>query len=155
MKISPVNINYYSGLKTHAQADYGHAQLPSFKGRDKATADDSKISWGIIAGVAVAAFAVAAVTAIGVRNSINRLKVYAKEFEGKFGDLGKRFNSTAKAAGETAKRSLPQKGVMLEVDSQKLRQLPEHLKKQAKNALNSAVTPEQYQKVLREFRIWK
>ena len=155
MKITPVNFNYYSSHKTNVQSTNEHAPVTSFKGKYKATADDSKISWGIIAGVAVAAFAVAAVTVLGVKNSLNRLKGYAKDFEGRVGDFARRVNPTSKQAGPTVQRSLPPKGVILEVDVNKLRQLPEKMKAQVKAAINGAVTSEEYQKVIRDFGIWK
>ena len=155
MKITPVNFNYYSSPKTNVQSTNEHAPVTSFKGKYKATADDSKISWGIIAGVAVAAFAVAAVTVLGVKNSLNRLKGYAKDFEGRVGDFARRVNTTSKQAGPAVQRSLPPKGVILEVDVNKLRQLPEKMKEQVKAAINGAVTSEEYQKVIRDFGIWK
>lgn len=154
MKISPVNSNYYSGLKMHAQTNRGHADSASFKGKYKATADDSMISWGVIAGIAVAAFAVATVTVVGVKKSLQSIRMYAQEFENRIGELGKRVNATAKTASTAARRSIPPKGV-LEIDAERLRTLPEQVRRQAKDALNNATSNEQYQKVIRDFRIWK
>ena len=147
MNVTPVNTKYYNAFKSYVQPKNGHAQTVNFKGSKKATADDSNISWGVIAGVAVAAFAIVAVAAIGVRNSVSRLSNYAKELESKIGNMGR-------TTRETARRSLEARG-LLEVDSAKLRALPKDIQRQAKEALNGAISNEDYQKVLREFKIWK
>ena len=143
MNVTPVNTNFYNTFKPHVQPKVVHAQKSSFKGKKLAVADDSSISWGVIVGVAVAAFAIVALAAAGVKNSINRLSSYAKELESRVGSMGR----------HAARRMDTEK--VLEVDSAKLRALPKDIQRQAKEALNGAISNEQYQKVLRDFKIWK
>ncbi len=154
MKITPVNSNYYNVPEFIVQPSKEPVGTISFKGKVKATADDSMISWGIIAGVALAAFAVAAVTAIGVKNGLNRLRSCAKDFGHKIGKFSQRINHSTQKARPNVRKTVAPKS-LLEVDVNKVRQLPEDIRARVIAAINGAVTSEEYQKVIRDFGIWK
>jgi len=138
MKITGIISNRISAVRGHVNAK--KPPFPtnvSFKKRTDATADDSNISWGGILIAAAATFVAVSAAVLGIRKFLGKSAQSA-------GDFGKKFT-------HIPRRNLPE--VSLKLDADKLRSLPLEVKRQAKAALNDAVSHADYQKVLRDFNI--
>ena len=133
MKITKIISSQIGTVKGRVQTKKANFPDVSFKKRTDATADDSNITWGGILITAAAAFAVFSLAVLGI-----------KKFAGRI----------LREAGQKIPRppkNLPD--VELKLDIKKLRELPLEVKREAKQALNDAITHKDYQKVLRDYKI--
>lgn len=137
MKITGIISNRISAVRGHVQTNNSHFPELSFKKRTDATADDSNISWGGILIAAAAVFVAASAAILGIRKAMSKYAQTASDF-------GKRFSPPPN-------RVLPEADLKLDAD--KLRRLPLEIKRQAKAALNGAISHTDYQKALRDFNI--
>lgn len=132
MKVTKIVSNQIGAVKGRVQTKKINFPDVSFKRKTDAAADDSNISWSGILFTAATVFAVTSAIILGFKKLMNGA-----------GNLG----------GKIPQPNLPD--VELKLDTAKLRELPLEIKRQAKRAVNDAVTHQDYQKVLRDFNIGK
>lgn len=128
MKVTKIISSQIGAVKGRVQTKNSHSPV-SFKKRTDATADDSNISWGGILFAVVAVFAAVTLAMKGINKFMGKYVHNAKEF-------------------------LEPKNLMsseLKLDKTKLSALPLETKRAVKEAINLAITHDEYQKVLRDF----
>ena len=130
MKVTKIISNQIGAVKGQVRTNNSHSPV-SFKKRTDATADDSNISWGGILFAVVAVFAAVTLAMKGIQKLAGKYANNVKEF-------------------------LEPKTLMpsdLKLDKIKLSKLPLETKRAVKEAINRAVTHDEYQKVLRDFGV--
>ena len=153
MNVSPVGLNYTTTKNASIPSPKGHVQNASFGGRKSAVADDRDIKWSGIFALCAVMFTVAAVATLGIKRSIEHLKKSAEDFAEKVSDFAG--SQGAKRASQAGRKAKPIKNPEIVLDTDKLRALPKDVLRQAKDAINNAVTSDEYKKVLRDFNIYK
>ena len=131
MKITKIISSQIGTVKGRVQTKKANFPDVSFKKRTDATADDSNISWGGILTAAAAVFVLVSAAGFAIKKLMGRYTQNAKAFV------------------------KPQKiqNANLKLDAVHLRELPIELKREIKEALNRAVTHDEYQKVLRDYGV--
>lgn len=132
MKVTKIVSGQIGAVRGRVQTKKVNSPDLSFKRKTDAAADDSNISWGGILFTAAAVFAVTSTLILGIK---------------------KLTRGPGNLSAKIPNHNLPD--VALKLDTAKLRELPLEVKRQAKQAVNDAVTHQDYQQVLRDFNIGK